>query len=334
LLAQAGGLQISLSDVRAVLKRNGHEIAVDLLHGDNPPIEKNDMLILNTARSVHMMVAGNVTRPGLVDLKENEGPLEAIALAGGLQVGTDPVDVKISIQQGAAKQTILYTELATHAPIPLNTGDVLSVDTLRDIHVVVSGEVAHPGMYTLKPGEGLMEALAMAGGPLPDATLAEVKITRAATGATEVVDFSPSFRGGKESLHVALSPGDQVVVPVFTRAVAVLGFVQIPGYYPLIEGRHLTVADAIGLAKGVDVNHRGALKKVALMRTETTGASTRLIVDLEQYFKTGDTKYNPEVKAGDLVYVPQTTKPDWMFIFQALSTAATVGIAATDIYLR
>ena len=99
-----------------------------------------------------------------------------------------------------------------------------------------------------------------------------------------------------------------------------LGFVNHPGVIPLQDNKHFVLSDVVGLAGGV-VTTRGGNQAVAILRT-TNGKPERLVVDMRKYFKTGNVKYNPEVKAGDVIFVPETTKPDWSTIFEALSSVA------------
>ncbi len=93
----------------------------------------------------------------------------------------------------------------------------------------------------------------------------------------------------------------QVVVTVLqfkSRQVSVLGLVSRPGRYPLEEGVY-RLSDVLALAGGALPD--GA-DTVTLVRV-ADGKSQRYEVDLPSLFKSGDFSKNPEIVAGDSIYV-------------------------------
>lgn len=97
-----------------------------------------------------------------------------------------------------------------------------------------------------------------------------------------------------------------------------MGYVNEPSFYPLRDGQKLTLSEALGMAKGAD-NRRGEMGAVAVIRTEG-GKQQNMVFDLNKFLKTGDISQNPEIRPGDVIYVPQTSKPDWQTVFSAISS--------------
>jgi protein involved in polysaccharide export with SLBB domain len=196
-------------------------------------------------RRFRMYVTGEVERPGTVTLQAPVRASEAIEAAGGItgagarrgiQVRrggeTIPVDLVLASRAGALAADPLVFE-----------SDVLFVPPAGR-HVDVWGSVAHPGRYDFVPGDRLSAILALAGGPLPEAALADAVLDRFdAQGRSErtpaPIDQAAASPGGAQDLPV--QEGDRLYVPSRARwmrgdAVAVLGEVARPGPYPIRAG--------------------------------------------------------------------------------------------------
>lgn len=320
-LALAGGLAQPTDEVTVTITRAG-TVTKATLHSA-APLQRGDVLAVDSMRTMRVLVLGKVKTPGYYILKPTEGPAEALTLAGGPL--TELVDVIVILTHDGKQRTMPVTTCQSGgeaSKIPLAVGDIIDVETLRTVRVMVAGKVTHPGICELKPQEGLVEALTLAGGPLPEAALGKISITRAA-GRVETCDLSTTFLDTHSPHNVPLNDGDLVVVPESTQTFAVLGFVQQPGTFPLPQGKRVRLSDAIGFAKGVD-NTRGSIGQVAILRTDGTGTQKRMVVDLASYVKWGKALGNPDIQTGDLIYVPKTANPDWSLIFGSLSNAAIV----------
>ncbi len=117
---------------------------------------------------------------------------------------------------------------------------------------------------------------------------------------------TPSIlRQGDMEANLPLQPGDLVVVPEESSRVAVLGFVNKPGAYPIREGDR--VLDAIVMAGGS--TERGDLSVVAVIRQ---AASTPAVikVDLKKFATQGDVKQNIPLQDRDVVFVPEVGSAD------------------------
>ncbi len=56
--------------------------------------------------------------------------------------------------------------------------ELLPTSTQAPITIYINGQVAHPGLYTLPPGSRITDALAAAGGSLPDAAIASLNLAQ------------------------------------------------------------------------------------------------------------------------------------------------------------
>jgi len=75
-------------------------------------------------------------------------------------------------------------------------------------------------------------------------------------------------------------------VPESSAKFAVLGWVNMPGFFPLPDGQHVTLSSAVSMAKGMD-NRRAGISQVAVLRT-VNGKQERMVFNLNKFSKRGD----------------------------------------------
>ena len=277
---------------------------------------------LRTARMQRVYVLGSVSKPGLYDMKPGWRITESVAAAGGLAAVVEPSDCSATILRASTgeRETVKLSDVflgINDANVAINSGDVVTINAEETIPIYVMGKVKTPGLYRVrKDSAGVAVALTLAGGMTDDAAINRVTIVRL-NGESQAVDLAPALLQGKQESTVALQAGDLVVVPEETARVAVLGFVNEPGFFPMRAGVALTLSDAIGLAKGAD--KRGKLGSVAIIRREGN-EQKRMVCDLSKFLKSGDVTQNPEIKPGDVVFVSETSRPDWDTIFRAVTS--------------
>lgn len=115
--------------------------------------------------------------------------------------------------------------------------------------VYITGEVAAPGAYVLKPTEGVAELIASAGGATSTAALSRVTVRRKDGTITTLNVFS-AFKSGVKP-DFALHDSDFVTVPRNPGYVSVNGAVLHPGIFSIPENGTLSLAQALALAGGV-----------------------------------------------------------------------------------
>jgi protein involved in polysaccharide export with SLBB domain len=147
------------------------------------------------------------------------------------------------------------------------TDAVVSIATVRQIRVLVSGEVNNPGERTLSGLSSAVDALLLSGGVRKTGTLRNVRIQRA--GREYVVDLYNvlTTRGGGTNLRLA--DGDRILVAPLGRTVAVSGLVRQPGIYELPSGQSsIGVRALLQLAGGQEVRGR---YRMSVLRIQPDG---------------------------------------------------------------
>lgn len=167
------------------------------------------------------------------------------------------------------------------------------VREFRVDRIYILGQVSRPGEYQIRTGMGILELLASAGGPTARADLTKAVIIRGRTEAIQL-NLLEAFAKNK-SPDVKLLAGDVLFVPETDPRVIVLGQVNRPGAYDLLEGQK--VADLIAAAGGV--TGRAALARAFVVR-----GSEQIPVDLQKILA-GDVEANIPVRSGDMLVVPE-----------------------------
>ena len=332
-------------DVKSIMAGAG-ELNISLLNGDI-------IFVPDLIREVSVL--GEVTRPGVYKIRDDTTLLECLALAGGITEIGDAAAVRITRRsQGGIPTTYainaddVHLEADSIGVRPMANGDIIYVP--RAIAVQVLGEVAQPGLYRMKAGSRLSDAIALAGGFKDDANSTQVIITSKSpssgitgtnvtcdalgdtsatgftTGALRTVDITGVLMGTNLSDNIPLADQDTVFVPRLNREVVVVGEVVRPGLYKLPNGAKLM--DALAIAGGP--TKRAALEAVCIFREGRVTAGEQVILGHDNLFFTGKAEENPSIQGQDIVYVPSTTKLEWDRVFSFLSGLKLI----KDLFLR
>lgn len=187
----------------------------------------------------------------------------------------------------------------------------------RQPRVYMLGQLRQPAMYEFDAGDRVMEAIALAGSFTEFADLASATLTHRDSDVSCPLDLAKLFYEGDMSQNVVLEDGDTIYVPEDTKnKFYVLGEVVRPNMYRLKP--NVTVVDAIAGAGGA--TERGNLKATCVVRVSGGEKPERISVDVKKLLKDGDLAQNIALEPGDVVYVPETSKPDWREIAGILST--------------
>ena len=92
----------------------------------------------------------------------------------------------------------------------------VSLQKIAGNRVYVIGQVAKPGAFVVNPRVDVMQAISMAGGTTPFASLGSIKIIRRTdSGSQEALPFNYNdvLHGRDLSQNITLQAGDVVVVP-------------------------------------------------------------------------------------------------------------------------
>ncbi len=307
------GAEIVMIDFTALVDKRYLEDDAALQDGDLIIVPKSDRSVL---------VLGEVRSPGYYVFNKGQRMMDVIAKAGGFTVDAEPGKVVVSqetdegIISGAFNLDLSQAEAVN--PV-LRGGEIISVPKSSRM-VLVFGEVARAGAYTL-PAEGrLLDILALAGDLKTNLGTEQVVLTRQ-TGAGEQVwqVAYGELMGAQSEYNLALLGGDVVYVPASRQQILVLGQVKNPGVYNLPMGAR--VLDAIALAGGPQ--ERAALENVGIYRDGAVDQSELVAMGRDKILFTGDASENPLLQGGDIVYVPETKRLDWTKIFGFLGGLKT-----------
>ena len=110
-------------------------------------------------------------------------------------------------------QQQIATKLAHYITDPVVT---VSLQKINGNVVYVIGQVKKPGVFKANPRVDVIQALSMAGGTTPFASLGNIKILRRTAAGTQVAlpfNYNDVIHGNGLSENVILKAGDVVVVP-------------------------------------------------------------------------------------------------------------------------
>jgi polysaccharide export outer membrane protein len=190
--------------------------------------------------------------------------------------------------QFAADLARLYTKYLKQPLISV------TVREFRVDRIYILGQVTRPGEYQLRPTSGILELVASAGGPTNRADLAKVVVIRGRTEALQL-NLLEAFATSR-SPDVKLLAGDVLFIPETDKRIVVLGQVNRPGAYDLLEGQR--VSDLIAASGGLTA--RAAPERGFIVR-----GSEHISVDLKNVLA-GNMEANVVLRSGDMMVVPES----------------------------
>ena len=282
-------------------------------------------------------ISGLVAKPGAYDMKAGWRVSNLIAESGGLGSGSTggaliayrPESVRAVVIRG--QETIpvdvdaVLSRSERSSDIELQSGDLLQVQPDTNlVHVV--GQVRNPGDYQVKNGLGTAEAVSAAGGTTEKAALTRSTVIRGQQ--VIAVDLRAVLVEGRADANMELKAGDTLLIPANENRIAVLGGVVSAGYIDLPDGKPVTVADAIGLAKGS--KPRAKLGEVALIR-DAGGKQVVSKLNFSRYLRNGDLSQNPVVQSGDVVFIPDPNSVDKEALYASSGAQLTAGVLSASL---
>ncbi len=167
--------------------------------------------------------------------------------------GRTLADVRAELDEAVAK-----TFIATEAFIALGE--------IRQLRILVAGEVVEPGPRPVTGLSTVLDALLLSGGIAKTGSLRNIRILRG--GSERRIDLYGVLTGSDRVSGLQLQEGDTVLVPPLGRTIAVVGAVRRPGIYEIPDGERPSARALIDLAGGEEV--RGAYR-YTLLRTRDDG---------------------------------------------------------------
>ncbi len=124
------------------------------------------------------------------------------------------------------QQAIDANLAATH-----NTKAYISLSSIRQIGVLIIGNVNSPGRKNLNVFHSVLDALNLAGGINKDGSLRQIKLVR--DGRSTIIDLYTLLIHGAPHIDMRLKDGDRIIVPPIGATIAISGNVKRAGIYEI-----------------------------------------------------------------------------------------------------
>ena len=169
----------------------------------------------------------------------------------------------------------------------------------RTISVYVVGQAANPGLHSVYATSRLTQVLKEAGGVLPGGSERQVLVKR----ALEVikVDLYEINTLGKLDKDIEIRSGDVIEIPMAMSKVTIVGGVNRPGNYEIIDGEQLS--DLL-LHAGNIINNASLTEVIFLKREIGEDKYENIKLNLHNLLVKGDQSQNMVLKTGDIINVP------------------------------
>ncbi len=112
-----------------------------------------------------------------------------------------------------------------------NTQSYISLSSVKQINVLVVGDVYRPGRKTLNVFNSVLDALDSAGGIKKSGSLRQIKLVRG--GRSTIIDLYALLLHGAPHIDMDLKDGDRLIIPPIGPTVAISGAVKRPGIYEI-----------------------------------------------------------------------------------------------------
>lgn len=157
---------------------------------------------------------------------------------GKLKIGGLSLGEAISFIKAKVKSSFIGTEV------------FVSLTSLRDINVLVSGNAYSPGIYTISGNSNILHAIGVAGGINQYGSYRSINLIRNQE-VIETLDMYDVLITGTYSSKTKLQSGDIIFVEPVKKLVAIDGAIKRPATYELKAEQSLS--DTINYANGIDI---------------------------------------------------------------------------------
>ena len=173
----------------------------------------------------------------------------------------------------------------------IGTDAYISLDQIRDVNVLVSGNAENPGIYTLTGNSNILQALAVAGGVSEFGSYREINLLRDGE-VVETLDVYDVLINGNYNLKKRLRSGDVVFVEARKKIVSIDGAIKRPAKYEIMDDEYL--GSIIKFSNGL--KHSADLENIYLERILDGTLKSLPIKNISQFSSI-------EPNDGDLIYV-------------------------------
>ena len=133
----------------------------------------------------------------------------------------------------------------------IGTDSFISLENIRDVSVLLAGDVFNPGVYTLNGSSNMLHALNVAGGISGFGSYRSIKLIRNEK-VIETLDIYDILIEGKSTSRNRLRSGDIIFVDPRNNVVTIEGAFKRPFKYELLADQN--ASDAIRYANGITID--------------------------------------------------------------------------------
>ena len=133
----------------------------------------------------------------------------------------------------------------------IGTEAYISLTSVRDINILVSGNAFNVGIYTVSGNSSILHVLGVAGGINNFGSYREINLVRDQK-IIETLDMYDVLINGNYNSKVSLRSGDTIFVTPVKKIVSIDGAVKMPARYEIIDGQNLS--EVIEYANGISVD--------------------------------------------------------------------------------
>ncbi len=138
----------------------------------------------------------------------------------------------------------------------IDTDVIVSLSEVRDIKILVTGEVNFPGVYTLSGYSSVLHAIGSAGGIKESGSFRKVVVKRNGK-IIDQIDLYKIFIDADTSDIKSLRSGDSILVEPTSKTIRVVGAVNRPAIFEYIDGEK--AEDLIRFAGGFSIKSQDNL---------------------------------------------------------------------------
>ncbi len=205
---------------------------------------------LGDIRSIKVVITGEANKPGTYTLSSLSTVFNALYAAGGPNQSGSFRNIEIIRDNKLIRKLDVYSFLVSANQkdnIGLKDQDIIRIPHY-EVRVQLSGEINHPALFEVQPGETISDLLKFAGGFTDVADRDKMQVITISDGQRSIADIYKS-----NFAHYKPENGDKYVVgrilERFSNRITIAGAVSRPGNYALETG--LTLSKLIIKASGL-----------------------------------------------------------------------------------
>jgi polysaccharide export outer membrane protein len=263
--------------------------AVDLNPNSNLPLQRvgpEDLLGLQVYDAPEFTRTVRVSAEGTIRLPMLKNPVRVQGLM--------PNEIEVALTEALEREKLFVDPFVT-----------VNIVEYHSRPISVTGAVRTPAIFQAIGSVSLLDALARAGGLVPDQAGAEIIVTKpnGDTGDQSIqrIPVKALIAGSDPALNLKLTGGEEIRVPDVGKII-VAGSVTHPGAYPVLDSAANTVTTAIAQAQGTIQYYSHT---AYIYRPDEKGSMHEITVDLGKILK----RKEPDVtlQARDILYVPDSS---------------------------